>query len=618
VKVLRRIGLTLLVLLALLAGGVALAALRLDADEMRAAAGAHLSRVLGRPLALGPARLSLFPPALAIRDVRVGLTREDRLDVDELRFAVSPVPLLLGRVVVRSIDVERPRFVRGPSDGAPEWKADDAARLSVAITRATLRDGVLRLGGQDVEGVRATLELGAGPRAAGFSAELPGLARITGGKLELPEGEDPFPWRLSGGLAGVDLETLSWTKSLPDLWGSARGRFALSGRGATPNAGELELETEDLNANGALVHVTGRARVRLDLTGALALDLGATTLRIADVAEKPPGAPLRVTGRLAEPLDAFRVTDLEIESDAFQASGALDAEAKTLELASGALDFGVLAAWKPASWLPRAGAVDLGKTRIQGDPLVLDATGIARNVAVPVAGVTLVVGGPVSARGTVLSGDNLSVALAGEQISATGSWDWSARRLELALAAKGPRIGPVAQAVWGHKDVSGRLYGRLAVSGPPDPLQLTGAGEFELLDGELPNVSIARTAGLIKTEEEPPGLDQFDRLSGRFEIAGDRIKVSELSLVQKYATASVNGEIELPDGYVNMTGGTLLSFPDQPGPSLHPIMRMAGPWYALETHISMAKTADEIRVEWGTVDAIRKAEKEQRERKRAK
>src|SRR5262249_13346495 len=121
-----------------------------------------------------------------------------------------------------------------------------------------------------------------------------------------------------------------------------------------------------------------------------------------------------------------------------------------------------------------------------------------------------------------------------------------------------------------------------------------------------------------KTAEEPPGLDQFDRLTGRFEVAGDTVKVSELSLFQKYAAASVNGEIDLPDGYANMTGATLLTFPELGGPSLRPILRMAGPIYALEAPRSKAAPADEVMVERATVEAIRKAEKEQRDKLKQK
>jgi AsmA-like protein len=612
VKLVRAAVLTGLAVVLLVGGAAALAAWRLDPEPVRAATGAQLARMLGRPVTLGPARLTLFPLAVSIRDAAIELDPERHLAIDELRFELSPLALLAGEKVLRSLDVEGPRVLPGRVAG-PTWS--DSAGLVLAPARIRVQRGTLPLAGHEVSGVSATLTPSSGT-AAQLSAELPGLARIEKAEVELLGGPGAG-WRARGLLTDVDLEKLPWTKSLSDLWGSAGGSFALGGHGGELESGELRLESADLNANGSLVHATGRVRLTLDFSDAFLLDLTGATVKLAGVCEKPPGTPLRVNGHLTQPLEAGRIGDLRIESDALRATGALDLAARSLALTQGALDLGKLAAWAPASWLPRSGAIELGSGRVTGAPLVLDLAGTLREVAFPVKGVTLGVSGPASAHGTTLASTGLRVALAGEEIRASGEWDWQAAQLHAVLVADGARIGPVAKLVFGHSDVSGRLYGRLELAGPADPMKLEGPGEFELLDGELPNVSIARTAGLIETLPEPPGLDEFDRLSGHFRVSGDKIQVSDLILVQKYATASVVGEIELPDGYANLTGATLMNFPELHGPSLRPILRMAGPWYALETHISNARTADEVRVERATVEAIRKAEKEQRERKRA-
>ena len=611
-KLLRPVGLTLLALAVLAACAVALAAWRLDPEPVRAATGAYLSRLLGKNVALGAARVTLFPPAVTIRDAALELGPERRLAIDALRFGVSALPLLAGELVLRTVEIERPRVETGPVRASP-WP--ETGGLALAVTRVELRDGTLRLAGQDVAGVRATLVPRGGAQAE-LSAELPGVGRIEKGELELLGGPGAG-WRARGRVTGVELEKLPWLKSLPDLWGSALGGFTVAGHGGDVESGELTLETTALNANGSLVHATGRARLTLDFSDAFLLDLSGAAVRIAGVAEKPAGTPLRVSGHAAQPFDAGRIPDLRIESDALRAGGALDAGARAFELGRGAIDLAALASWAPASWVPRAGTIELGPGRVTGGPLALDLGGTLRDVAVPAKGVTLLVSGRTSARGTTLASEGLRVALAGEEITASGEWDWQAQQLHAVLSAKGARIGPVAQLVWGHTDVSGRLYGRLELAGPLEPMKLEGPGEFELLDGELPNVSIARSAGMIKTLPEPPGLDQFDRLSGHFQVAGDKIRVSDLVLAQKYATAAVAGEIELPDGYANLTGATLMKFPELGGPTMRPIMRMAGPWWALETHISEARTVDEWRAESATVEAIRKAEKEQRERKRA-
>src|SRR5262252_5737143 len=156
--------------------------------------------------------------------------------------------------------------------------------------------------------MQATFTLRGGA-SADVSAELPGIARIEKGELELLGGPGTS-WRMRGRVAGVDLEKLPWAKSLPDLWGSAVGTLTVAGHGAGPESGELSLETRDLNANGSLVHATGRARLALDFSDAFLLDLTGAALRVAGVAEKPAGTPLRLSGHLAQPFAAGRVADL--------------------------------------------------------------------------------------------------------------------------------------------------------------------------------------------------------------------------------------------------------------------------------------------------------------------
>src|SRR5262249_59496645 len=123
----------------------------------------------------------------------------------------------------------------------------------------------------------------------------------------------------------------------------------------------------------------------------------------AGAGAKPAGPPLRVSGHWLEPLEAGGVAELQVESDALRAAGTLDAGERSFALDHGALDLAALAGWAPASWVPRAGAIELGSGRITGSPLVLNLTGTLRELALPVRGVTFTVSGPATARGTVLA-----------------------------------------------------------------------------------------------------------------------------------------------------------------------------------------------------------------------
>jgi hypothetical protein len=108
-KGVRAAALTLLALA--IAAWVALVARIGDGESVRAAIGSALEAALGEPVALGGIETALFPlPALRIRDLRIGTRAGIRVEAPELRVGVSPWGLLLGRVVLRSIELESPEL----------------------------------------------------------------------------------------------------------------------------------------------------------------------------------------------------------------------------------------------------------------------------------------------------------------------------------------------------------------------------------------------------------------------------------------------------------------------------------------------------------------------------
>ena len=173
------------------------------------------------------------------------------------------------------------------------------------------------------------------------------------------------------------------------------------------------------------------------------------------------------------------------------------------------------------------------------------------------------------------------------------------------------RVEPLAQ-LFGRGELKGRLYGRVELSGPLDPYALAGHGELDLRDGEMPGISLARTAGLKTIYddefEELPGLDRFDSLAARFDVHGDQLEVSELTLLQRDASARVHGTVALRDLYGDFTGEAHF---DSAEPPVRPILRMAGPITALETHISEGRL-EIYEMERKTIEAIRAAEAAQR------
>ena len=543
------------VALAALALGVAgqLTLRRVDADVARDALAARLEQALALPVELGAAELLLLPrPALRVHDVRIGADGGPRVAASLLRVELSPLALLRGQVVPRG---------------------------DFALRGATLDVGALRLEEIGGRGVFEPV-----PRFD-FAGVSPRLGPVEAGHFELSEhagSAAEWRWRASGRLPQVELARLAEEADLSGLRGFATGTFDADGRGAEVLRASLALENDlDLERSGA--QVAGRVKLAADLTGAVALDLGAASLRAGEHFEKPDGVPLRIAGTWEEPRRALRLRDVRIESALLRAKATLDLRGDVLELAAGELDLAALPETDLLAWLPRSGRLHIASARL--DPSGLQARG--------------------------------EIEIAGEKLAAHGSYDLRGRQALGVVSVEGAQLAPLVEALWGRPDVSGRLYAHLELAGPLERRALTGVGDFEVLDGELPGLSLARAAGLAYThdevtDEEPLGLDRFESIAGTFELADDRLEVQDLAILQAWTAAAVKGCFYLRDGTADLTGMVRFDHPDLDGPALRPILRMAGTLDALETHISDAQTEDVQKMEAAMLEIIRKVEAERR------
>jgi hypothetical protein len=534
-------------LFVVLGAAFALAVARLDAEALRRALVSGLESRLGQPVELGRVELSLFPlPALRASDARIGVAPA-RLDARELRAGVALLALLVGRVELRDLRV---------------------------------RHGRIALGGLALEELALDAELDG---EIGFSAEARGIGRLADGRLELAQPAQT--WTATARIEDADLSAFD-----PLLSGVGRGTLAARGGGVALERVTVTVESEVAALRARDVAATGRVKISGTAGGPYALDLGAATLRIADRLEKPPGVP-------------FRLESGRVESAALRGAVALATDA--LDIRSAELDLDALAReWRVPDGLPRSGSLQIEEGRWGGPR---DFAGSLALSGVELAHAVRVSGRAIAREGR-FQGDALRVEIGGEPLAVSAEYDARENRLALTATATGPRLAPIVEALWGRRDVSGRLYARIEAAGRPDPYKLFGTGEFELLDGELPGVSLARAAGLDHTLDEPPGLDRLDRLAGRFVLEADSATFEELTLAQRDAFARVQGRISLRDGVVDLNGEVSFTAPDGQGEVVRPILRMAGPLGALETHVSDAQT-DEVReMERQMIEAMRKAE----------
>jgi hypothetical protein len=212
-----------------------------------------------------------------------------------------------------------------------------------------------------------------------------------------------------------------------------------------------------------------------------------------------------------------------------------------------------------------------------------------------------------------VGGEALQLEIAGQTLEGSARYDWKRGQIELTAAARGVDSAPLSQALLHRTDISGRLYGRVSVTGPLDGYAMKGIGEFELERGQFPSISLARSAGLEESVEDPSQLDHFESLGATFEVAGDQLEVSELTIEQDYAVAALHGRIYLRSLTADMMGDVILSFPALPEPSLREIPRAGGSLTDIEIHISQAESEDDKRMETAMIKVIRRVEKERRE-----
>ena len=621
----------------LIALSFALAVVLIDGARVREAIGARMEATLGQPVELGDVELSLFPlPAARILDARIGTPGAPRLEARAIRVGVSLPALLAGRVVLRSLELDSPQLdvpasARTASASAARaaslWDAGRTDDVEIAITSLAVRGGTLQLGAERLEEIELSggldLTLGA---SFEFSASAPGIGRIEDGSVEI-EGLTGEPagwtWKADARLAELDLTALRERLDFRSLWGKAEGKLSAAGTGASAERVRVELESQDFEVRGTILRMWGPTQLAAEYP-ARTLDVDLTQAQVSvGQLEKPSGVALRVSAGEIERQDAgLRVGAFRIESDALRSSGELEIRAgrPEIEIESGALDLGALAtAWKRPDWMPRAGRLDLESLRFNGDPLALRADGALSKVQIQLpSSVPIELDGPVFLDGATFGGDGIGVKIAGETVSMSLRYDWSAKRIQLGLLTEGLRIGPFLQQLTKFDRVSGRLYARLEVSGPPDLYALKGQGEFDLVDGEWKGFSLAQAALRAPPEDQVARPAPPQRIRGRLEVDEDEVRLVEGIIEQEDAQAKLTGLLYLRDLVVDLAGELTVFSPELEQPLVLPILKVGGTLNAMSMSVGNAETPEVREAEANMVEAFRKAEREARQKEREK
>ena len=587
----RRLALAAAALAVLVVAAFVVALLLIDPRAIADALASRAAAAIEQPVALGEVDLTLFPtPAARVRDVVVGEPAHPIAQVDEVRVHVSLLALLVGQVVLRSLELDAPRVVidldasgrprlPAPGERGPATEgATDAGGPWIAITRLSVSDGSVTAGPWQLRELSvdggAALDGSAQLTVAGV---LPGLARIGPTEIELSGfGADEIDWKVRGTLGAVDLAALAARLS-PDLLLSGRAdtRFSASGRADRVGAAQLELDADDVEYLSGEFALRGPLRAEATLGERFRIDLTQTELVIGAQLGKPAGDALILSGPLGDTpgLDALGEVVVELPAGRLDANLAVGSEDARVTLGESSLELAPIAEWFRGEYRPDAGRVDIESLSVRAGPGPPDLRGRLSLVDVGVAlgSGRAVVSGPVRGEGARLVAVPLVVNLEGQELRADLSLDLRDGSIDAVASVDGALLEPVLLALRGDAPVTGTLGGQIRVAGPPEIAALRGAGSFELLDGRLRGFSLmktvlgelaalpllvarARGSDLSRYEEE-----EFRRLAGRFRIADAFAYVDELVLEYRHSTVSLEGTVGLIDGALDLRGQVVIS-----------------------------------------------------------
>jgi hypothetical protein len=578
------LGLVVLLLIA-----VGLAAVFVDADAIGAFVAEQASLALGEPVEFGEVDLALFPPAAELRAVRIGKGEKPLADIDEIKVRVSIPALLIGQVVLRSVELNGPRInLELDDDGAPvlpqgasggaspsDASTEDAPRI--AITSLRVRDGSLSAGPWEVRELRADGGLNLnGTASVELAAHVVGLARIESAEIELSEllGDTPV-WNVVAELTELDLAVLSERLELEDmeLSGAARASVTASGRAENVESAKLELRTKDLVYESGDLRLAGDVPVDATLGGPFRVDLKDAELISGELIHKPRGAALAVYGQLGpEPgPEALGAVTIDVGGSSFPAI--IDASGSVVRttLGPGELDLAPLRDWWVGEVVPTSGRVTFDPFGVTAEPLESSGSLTLHDVQVPLVSGTVTLSGPVRGDGPRLLAGPLKVTLAEQQATLNAVYELESGRFEVDGDIPQAQLDPLVRAVTGESSISGALVGSLKLAGDPDPATIRGPVSFEITDGRIQGFSIVKSVvgelaavpllvaqlkgkDLSRYEEE-----EFRRMAGTFNLGGGLARTDDLVLEYRHATAYLNGTVGLLDGALRMQGKIVIS-----------------------------------------------------------
>ena len=547
-KVLFYTGIALVAVFALTLGA---AFFLLEPDKLAAMLVAQVEARTGLPVELDSAGVKLFPlPAAELNGVLVGPKQEPLIAADALRVSVSPLPLLFGKVAIRSLELETPRIVVPtnqlgelelpipPAAGAQD-EAEDGETLGIAISRYVIRNGSIRYRDWQLENVEASGEISlSGAASLRLDADVQEIGELREVEFEIDDVRaDIKRWSASGRASSLQLAALR-QRLQPDL------NLELAGNG------DLQFEI-----------APGNAWLRLDLDRAQA--------ELPGVFRKPDGAPLRIEARPSDLSSGVPDGPFELTLGSQSLSGTL--RDQTLELEQQTLALSELSRWIQHESLPDTGEIQIARLLLGFSPLSVTGDANLQGLEIPVGTGVVRVSGPLQASGNALSLDPLSLQVGNQTAMGSARYQLGDGTTRVKLGTQNWNLENAVTALRGDYTVGGRMDSAIELSGPPSLDRIRGAGTLDLVDGRIQGASFVRAIlgkladiGMLVAALKGKDLsryeeEEFERLMGRYQIRDGKVHFEKLVIDYEFTTADLRGSLAIADGTLDLSGNVILS-----------------------------------------------------------
>jgi hypothetical protein len=569
----------------------------IDPDRLRQPIVARLSDQLDRSVELGELDLALFPAlALRVRAVRVEGSSPEApplLEVGEVRLRVAVLPLFLGRVVLRALELKAPRVRieldpqgrpklpgamgrEAPAADAADARGTEEEGATLAVDTIEISDGSLEAGPWKVENLelRGRLRLDRSAELA-FQADVADLGKLREARAELEGlGTDALSVTCRGEIREGDLAEIKQRLELePELAGRLDGNFELSFRDGAVRDMRVDLRGSELQVASGALQLVGEVDLDAQLGGPWRVDLTRSRLDLGETIRKPVGLKASLSGLLGPEVSPTAVRDALVVIGSNELRLALDLGKKPLSVnvQPATLELEPLGKLVRSELRSLTGRVKLDAWQVQLEPLALSGSAMLEDVTLGLQHGSVSFTGPLHGAGARLHGTEIRMLAGGESATFSGSYDIPTGVVSLDGSVSGAKLEVLAQALVGHSELAGTLEGGVKVKGPLDVTALVGSGKLDITNGRIRGFSLmkrvlgdlaalpllmARVKGrdLSRYEEE-----EFQRLAADFRLREGRLHMDEILLEYRHATAQLHGSVGVLDGSLALAGKLVIA-----------------------------------------------------------